>query len=209
MGRRIVVMGALLVALFGAPRPSHAGLLEIIWEMSGPQMIGISYAACMASSRSLEQCRIGQFISRDLVTRRKRAVSGAWRRHLRIDGKGFGHAELRLGRSVDGSDRRGHRLSLVHVPRRRGSGRDEVQVHHGIGVTYNRLFGRDFRPFDKFGITITPIDIAVKRVAVGIKLRMYPNGFTDDEFKPVPVVSQNRPFETTVGFTVSLILDRK
>ena len=55
---------------------------------------------------------------------------------------------------------------------------------------------------------MTPIDVAYKRVAVGVKLRVYPNGFTDDEFKPVPKVSLNRPSETTLGFTFSVILDR-
>jgi len=208
MGRRLAVMGTLVVALLGAPRPSDAGLIEIIWEMSGPQMIGLSYA-CMygVESRGLEQCRIGQFISRDL----KQGGKGPF---LVLGGGIFGSTgkdsatqhydwgEVWMVALDAGVAVRSYTCAGA-------DGRDEVQVHHGVGVTYNRLFGHDFRPFDKFAITITPIDIAVKRVAVGIKLRMYPNGFTDDEFKPVPVVSQNRPFETTVGFTVSLILDRK
>jgi hypothetical protein len=37
---------------------------------------------------------------------------------------------------------------------------------------------------------------------------MYPNGFTDDEFKPGPRIDKNRAFETTVGFTVSIILKK-
>ena len=80
-----------------------------------------------------------------------------------------------------------------------------LQVHHGLGISYDLLFGRDIRRFDKFAITVTPVDVAFKHVAIGVKLRMYPHGFSDDEFKPGPRITRNRPFETTLGFTFSVI----
>ena len=43
----------------------------------------------------------------------------------------------------------------------------EFTIHHGAGVLYNFLFGQDFRRFDKFAFTITPIDFAVGRVSGG------------------------------------------
>lgn len=49
--------------------------------------------------------------------------------------------------------------------------------------------------------------VAYKRVAFGVKLRLYPHGFTDDEFKPL--IEKNRGFETTLGFTFSIIVKKK
>ena len=59
MLRRIVVLGLMMFALLGVPRRSEAGLLELIWEMSGPQMLG-SGVSCLYSGRmQLQECRIG------------------------------------------------------------------------------------------------------------------------------------------------------
>jgi len=199
MGRRIVVMGALVFALFGAPRPSHAGLLEIIWEMSGPQMIGISYA-CMygVGSRSLEQCRVGQFISRELKT-------GAKGPFLVLGGGVFGST----GKNSATQNYDWGEIWMVALEpgvALRSYDKEDVQVHHGAGISYELLFGDDIRRFDKFAFTVTPIDVAYKRIAVGLKLRLYPHGFTDDEFKPGPLITRDRPFEATIGFTFSVIV---
>jgi hypothetical protein len=58
--------------------------------------------------------------------------------------------------------------------------------------------------FDKFGYKFTPVDVAYKRIAVAFEIRLYPNGFTDDEFGLGPRVTFDRPYETTYGFRVSL-----
>jgi hypothetical protein len=193
-------MGTLVVALLGTPRSSDAGLLEIIWEMSGPQMIGLSYA-CMygMTSRSLEQCRIGKLITKDFIA-----------------GKGMG-PYLVLGGGIFGSTGKNSSTQNYHWGEIwmaalepgvavRSYETSTVQIHHAAGISYEWFFGDDIRRFDKFAFTVTPIDVAYKRVAVGVKLRMYPNGFTDDEFKPGPRISGSRPFETTLGFTFSLIV---
>jgi hypothetical protein len=205
MGTRIAIAGSLLIAVLGVPRPSEAGLLEIIWEMSGPQMLGLGYG-CMYSVRtgSLEQCRLGAgLISRDKNYATKNgpflvlggSILGSTGKDSRSQGYDWGEIwmlALEPGvamRSYDNQQR-------------------DIQVHHGVGISYDVLFGDDIRRFDKFAITVTPVDVAFRRVAFGVKLRMYPNGFTDDEFKPGPRVSKNRPFETTLGFTFNLILDK-
>jgi hypothetical protein len=201
MGRRFAVMGTLVVALLGAPRPSSAGLLEIIWEMSGPQMIGLSYA-CMygVTSRSLEQCRIGQLITKDWLVGRGKGP------YLVLGGGIFGSTSKDSStQSYDWGEV--WMVALEPGVAVRSYETSTVQIHHAAGISYALLFGDDFRRFDKFAFTVTPIDVAYKRVAVGVKLRMYPNGFTDDEFKAfLPRVSGNRPFETTIGFTFSLIV---
>jgi DNA-directed RNA polymerase specialized sigma24 family protein len=81
-----------------------------------------------------------------------------------------------------------------------------IQVHHAVGISYNVIFGRDIGTFDKFAITVTPSDIASRKFAVRLKLRLYPNGFLDEEFKQLPASGRSHPFETTVGFTFSLLI---
>lgn len=205
MGRRIAVAGSLLIALLGAPRASEAGLIEIIWEMSGPQMIGFGYT-CMYSipTGTRQQCSI----SRRLIEQYRETATkkGPF---LVVGGSIMGST----GVNSSTEDYRWGEIWRVAfepgvVVRSYDVGAGAVQVHHGVGVSFERLFGRDIRPFDKFGITVTPVDVAFRRVGFGIKLRMYPDGFTDDEFKPGRRVSKDRPFETTIGFTFNLILDK-
>ena len=43
----------------------------------------------------------------------------------------------------------------------------EVQVHHSIGISYKQVFGRGYRGFNKFAITVTPIDVTLKPVQCG------------------------------------------
>jgi len=218
MGRRIAVVGTLLIALLGAPRPSEAGLLEIIWEMSGPQMLGAAFGCLYSvSTKKFEQCRIGenpttQYISKEAdPTKRKGPFIGF---SAGIYGstsedsptQKFKWWEIGMVELGTGLSFRSYETG--------GPNNDDVRVHHGFGVVYERLFGRGIegfnngaiRPFNKFAFTVTPIDITLKKVAVGIKLRLYPEGFTDDQFKAGLPPTDDRPFETTVAFTFSLIV---
>jgi len=194
----------LLIALVGVPRPSEAGLLEIIWEMSGPTMLGISYG-CMIRlpSGSLDQCRVGG----NPVAQARTADAS--------HGKGV---FLALGASLLGSTGKDSRTQgydwgeiwmLAAEPgiafRSFDNADCAIQVHHGIGISWDLMFGKDIPHYDKFAIVVTPVDVAFGKVAFGIKLRLYPNGFTDDEFKPRTLAPANRPFETTLGFTFSII----
>jgi hypothetical protein len=217
MGRRIAVVGTLLIALLGAPRPSEAGLLEIIWEMSGPQMLGFALGCLYSpSTKKFEQCRIGenptaQYMSAKADTDRPKTFigfSGGIYGSTGVDSGTqeykwweIGMVELGTGlsfRSFDPTD-------------------NHVRVQHGFGVVYERLFGRGIEnfnngaihPFNKFAFTVTPVDVTINdKVAFGIKLRLYPHGFTDDQLKAGLTPATDRPFETTVGFTFSIILKK-
>ena len=181
MGRRIVLVGTLLAALVGAPRPSDAGLLEIIWEMSGPRMLGLGYGCLFTLGMKTEECRIGSAMV-----------------HHRADGTNILSSSHSLcwarrssGRPITTRATQSYEWGEVWMLATRAglavrTKDGTVKVHHGAGISYNWVFGREIRGFDKFAFTVTPIDVAYKRVAVGVKLRFYPNGFTDDEFKPVP-----------------------
>ncbi len=82
----------------------------------------------------------------------------------------------------------------------------ELTFYHGTGITYNFLFGQDFRRFDKFGFTITPVDVSFRRVSAGFTLRFYPNGFTPDEFGFGPRLDYDRKGEWVMGFNVGWAL---
>ena len=82
----------------------------------------------------------------------------------------------------------------------------DVRIAHGTGVTWGLLFGDNFRRFDKFGYSIVPIEVSYKKFIVALKIRIYPNGFTDDEFGFGPRLDFNRPAETTYGFSLSYLI---
>jgi hypothetical protein len=214
MTRRVATLGALLFVLLGIPRSSEAGFFDFIWEMSGPQMLGFSHG-CLYSvkTKKFEQCRIGENPTAQFKIKSEPkgpfigfsagiyGSTGVDSRTQKYDWWEIGMVELATGLAF-----RSYECG--------GTAGKDVQIHHGFGVAYERLFGRSTKnnngaihPFNKFAITVTPVDVTLKKVAFGIKLRLYPEGFTDDEFKAgLPPVS-NRPFETTVGFTFSWIID--
>lgn len=221
MGRRLAVLGALLIALLGFSRPTEAGLLEIIWEMSGPRMLGLSYG-CMINARSgsLEECRFGPTPTRDLATAALNNQATATstdpnRKVFVVLGGSLLTSTSHDSKNDDGSLRQGYDWGEIWmlaiepgVAWRWHEGR-RVQLHSGTGVSYELLFGRDIKAFDKFAFTVTPIDVGWKRLAGGLRFRLYPHGFTDDEFKPGPLVKKDRGFEFTWGFTASIRIFKK
>ena len=80
------------------------------------------------------------------------------------------------------------------------------RLGHGAGVSYGLLFGENFRRFDKFAVSIIPIEASRGKWILGLKFRIYPNGFTDDEFGFGPRVSFNRPAEFTWGGSISYLI---
>jgi hypothetical protein len=200
MVRRIVVTGALLLAVLGVPRPTQAGLLDFIWEMSGPQMIGVGYGCYYTLGFEREECRIHGVTAMPTT---------ATRRHgpfIVLDTSYF--------LSTDKGKYDGGQVHMFMIEpgvafRTIGdTAAQDWRLYHSIGATYDYLFGKDMRGFDKAGIKITPFDLAYKRVAFAFEVRLYPRGFTDDEFGFGPRQTGDRPSEAVYGFKVSLALSR-
>lgn len=220
MGRRIAVVGTLLVALLGAPRPSEAGLLDIIWEMSGPQMVGFAYG-CLYSLNNFksEQCRLGKNPTA-LYPATRTASDKPKNPFLGLSAGIYGSTGL------DSSTQpyKWFEIGMLELTtglsfksyETGGPDNDDVRVYHGFGVAYERFFGRGIegfnngpiKGFNKFAITVTPVDVTLNRVAFGIRMRLYPEGFSDDEFKAGLPPADFRPFEATVSFTFSYIIKR-
>jgi len=236
MRRQIAIGATLVVAILGAPRLTEAGLLDIIWEMSGPQMLGVSFGCLVApgaktKAEKFDHCRLGEVpvVAVQRVSTNPDASTAANtdrpRTFIGFSGGIYGST------SQDSSTQKYKwwEIGMVEL----GAGLsfrsfnppdNHVRVNHGFGVIYERLFGRGIddledgkpfnngaiHPFNKFAFSVTPIDVTINdKVAVGIKLRLYPDGFTDDEFKAGLPPAEHRPFESTVSFTFSYIIKRK
>jgi hypothetical protein len=218
MGRRIAVVGTLLVALLGAPRPSEAGLLDIIWEMSGPQMLGFAYG-CLYSLNNFksEQCRLGK-VPTFLYLKKQADTDKPKNPFLGFSAGIYGSTGL----NSSTQQYRWFELGMLELTtglsfksyETGGPNNDDVRVYHGFGVAYERFFGRGIEGFNngaidgfnKWAITVTPVDVTLNRVAFGIRMRLYPEGFSDDEFKKGLPPPDSRPFEATVSFTFSYII---
>jgi len=223
MGRRFAVVATLLVALLGAPRPSEAGLLDIIWEMSGPQMLGFAYG-CLYSlnNHKFEQCRFGE--NPTLITA---SAAGNQAAPEKPKNPFLGFAAGIYGSTGLDSATQPYtwfEIGMLELStglsfksyETGGLSNDDVRVYHGFGVAYERFFGRGIdgfnngaiQPFNKWAITVTPVDVTLNRVAFGIKMRLYPEGFGDADFKKGLPPPDSRPFEATVGFTFSYIFKK-
>jgi len=216
MVRRFVVAGTLMLALLGTPRPSEAGLIDFIWEMSGPQMIGAGYGCLFTPPPNIVKkgCRLGgvagytALIAND---QQRAANQKEARLFVALNGAYYFSTGKNAEDSVTGEQFdyrffRAHMLAASPAVVLQSTKLGELTFYHGTGITYNFLFGQDFRRFDKFGFTITPVDVSFRRVSAGFTLRFYPNGFTPDEFGFGPRLDYDRKGEWVMGFNVGWAL---
>jgi hypothetical protein len=202
MTRRMAVLGMLLFAVLGVPRTSDAGLFEFIWEMSGPRMVGATVSCLFTVDGKLDlaECRAGNGLATIQAKRRYVPL-------LVLGGGGFvstGHDSAT--KTYDWGDA----TMLVLEPgalflSKLEPSKGGLRVGHGVGISYDVLFGKDFQTFDKFAFTFTPVEVSYWRLVFALKLRLYPNGFTNDEFSPGPPASLNRGAELVWGGGVSYI----
>jgi hypothetical protein len=84
----------------------------------------------------------------------------------------------------------------------------DFRLYQGGGLTLHYVFGVGHKPFFKPGIKLTPIAVEYKRWTVAANVRLYPDGFTPDQFGKAPRVHGDRPREFTFGAGVSYVLSR-
>jgi hypothetical protein len=201
MTRRLAALVLFAGVLFGAPRPSEAALMDFIWGLSGPQLIGAGFGCRFGFEGKvrLERCIWGT-----PPAPAKADLNRAWKRvYFSVGGSAF----VSTGKDSDTNvDYRWFDVGMLAFEPSMSfnSGNPGgVRIFHGIGPTYDVLFGlrRDFPTFDKLGIRVTPVELDFddQRAVVALTVRLYPNGFTDDEFGVGQRVDVDRPFETVVG----------
>jgi hypothetical protein len=186
--------GIALLALLAFPRTGSADLIDFIWEMSGPQMIGARLLHCEYDLPDGDpRC---QFLGHEGQRHQ------VWR--LTLDANAYTSTGKSSGTHHYGWGRNGM-VAVEPMLEARSCCTDEggFSVHHGVGLSYNFLFGQHFSRFNKLGVKITPIGITFKKFSAAYNVRVYPHGFTADEFGFGPrLFDLSRGRETLHGFSV-------
>jgi hypothetical protein len=203
---RLRAAGFVLVALLAFPRPGNAGLIDFIWGMSGPQVIGVIALNCKvyfdgAGSR----CKVI-----DDVWRGKRAILAVVPEPF-LDGRLRFEFETILfsstGVNADNGDEYGpgqiNMLALdpmVEIGSRRYK---RLLFYHGVGAAINRVFVKDdLSDFWKAGVKIRPVAFTIDmnpELDFAINLRFYPKGFGRDQFGFGSAPAGDRPSEWVYG----------
>jgi hypothetical protein len=202
------ILAIALLALLAFPKGAQANIFDIIWTMSGPQMIGLT-VHCEYDLESNKwntwECRAADYrFTRNML--RHRTERRTW---VSIDSAPF----FSTGYDSDeGTDFDWFKTWMVAFEpileiRSHTSPNGAVVLHHGlVGLSYDVLFGSGFDTFDKFGLKFKPIGITFKKkFNAAFTMRWYPNGFTPDEFGIGPRLHFNRDGEMLYGFTIGYL----
>jgi len=223
------IAGILLAGVLLTPGLAHASLWDLIWKMSGPQM----------SSAVLHHCEWAFGDKDSAATKaakiRNEPFTQETRYECRVyDYRYLGYVKKRLERpmwfSLDnglyfstGKDPHGgedpdyHRgdvwMATVEPIFEAKSGSwkgGNILLNHGIGVTYDLLFGDDFPTFDKFGLKLKPVTVTLMRHWNGtLTVRWLAHGTTPDEFgKQQPRLNDiDRKSEFVYGFSLGYVFN--
>jgi hypothetical protein len=214
--RQLGTLSLALLAVLAFPSAGHASIWDIIWGMSGPQMMG-PVLHCEydlqhkgggnkdktdpnKDERDVVECRgIDYLFFNKLKPRPERVV---W---LSLDaGYYFSTSKDSDGNEFDWFEN--HMLAfepLVEVLSYKSVDND-FMMHHGLfGITYDVLFGKNFGTFDNAGFKFRPVGVTIgKRFNASFTLRYYPNRFTSEDFGIINPTQVKTGGEWVKGFTV-------
>ena len=221
MLRRTACAGFLVFALLGMPRAGEARLIEFIWKMSGPQFLGGGGGCTFDTKLVRQNCKLGTAAFKIQEERDRRKRANLTEQRFRGPFIFIG-GELQFSTGLNGPDgpdgtegpdyKVGQIWRAAMTPALSFWAFDvrETPIYVGAGVSWDLLFGKDFGAFDKFAITLTPAEALLgksKKHSLALKLRIYPNAYTPDEFGFGPRQDYNRPVETAFGFAYSYLFN--
>ena len=222
--RRLAICCAVMLATLVFPTHARAGLMDIIWEMSGPQMIGTLVRCRIPFNDARKTCEVKVVLTPDGRIKHE----NVW---LALEGGAYVSTGLNNG----GTDYKFGRIGMFafepmlefryagdiaaanEKPRKPtqsvAQGTQNTQpesprwgaVYGGVGLMINRFVVKGSAPsFTKYGVKVRPIAITYGGWTVEYNLRLYPDGFTPDQFGFGPPVSENHPFEAvqSIGVTI-------
>lgn len=206
---RLWLITPVLGILLGFPAAANAGLMDVVWGMSGPQMVGSVVRCRTHVTDGATICNLfgvplkGATADVMRATNRETPTNPWW---VALEGGWY----RSTGKNNDGRDFIAWKtemlafeplLQYVWNPNARN------RVFHGLGPTFQFVAGDAGAPsgaFDAFGKT------GIKLRAIGaefgdhwevaLNFRLYPNEFGADQFGYGPRPSGDRPFEWTWGF---------
>jgi hypothetical protein len=201
------ILAIALLALLMFPKGAQANIFDIIWTMSGPQMIGLTlHCEYDLESNKLKTWECREFDYRFTGQLRSRRERKTW---VSFDTTPYFSTGYD---SNEGTDFEWFKTWMVAFEpileiRSHTSPGGNVMLHHGlVGLSYDILFGSGFDTFDKFGLKFKPIGVTIKkRFNAAFTMRWYPNGFTGDEFGIGPRQDFNRDGEMLYGFSIGYL----
>jgi hypothetical protein len=190
------------------PGRSYAdGIIDLIWEMSGPQLVGYLSQCRIALDGTPEFCNV---FGKKVSGQGARSTTRIW---LSLEGGPY----LSTGKNaegVTGSNYEAWKVAMLAFDPvlefesvRKTNG---FSLYHGLaGVSVNLLFGSGFDAFTNGALKVKPIGAAIPigdhwRFTIEGTLRFYPSGFSADQFGKTPATLQlNRP-EVVKGLAFGL-----
>lgn len=195
------VLAAFVTAMvLGLPLDSSAGLLDLIWDTSGPQFIGGVLRCRVPVSGGATKCSVVGITltgsEPDVMTRGAGGARPVW---VSFEGGVY----TSTGKNENGLDFEGFKanmLSFDPLLEFASVGNANWRLYHGVGSTFQFVFGPDFDSFGKFGFKVRPIAAEFgDHWEAALNVRLYPSGFGSDQFGFGPRFTGNRPFEHSWG----------
>ena len=169
--------GLVFIALLAFPRASSAGLMDYIHEMSGPQMGSFLLVDCEYSLRDQNRsCYVYDHrVSGDTNVRQG---SNLW---FTLAGGAY-TSTWKDSKTGEYGWFENYMIAFEPMLFAGSSSRSR----HGIGLTYNFLFGERFGRFNNLGVKIVPFSIPLGPGNLVITARYYPDRFTTADFDAKP-----------------------
>ncbi|MEO7134882.1 MAG: hypothetical protein ABI024_11755 [Vicinamibacterales bacterium] len=168
------LLAFVVLAMLACARPADAGWLDIIWEMTGPRMIGIGGECEIAIARNPDKGCILPFARFPRAQAPKEQwfyLSTEAFYYFSVPHNGFSTGEVQ-GFGVD---------PMVLFSRINAS--NTVRVTSGVGLSFQRFWSDDVDAFGNSGLKVRPLAVefplGVKKARVNLayNLRYYWDGF--------------------------------
>lgn len=204
-----LIVCVFFLGTLATPRAAHAGLVDIIWEMSGPQMLGAGVECeWELTATNAEWCYVNAMNVAGNGQRRPDRWFGSFTQGLRLYFSTGKNAEAG-GQEFDFRAFRTWMLELdpmLHAGREFANG---VRVYTGAGASLNRFFVVDARDFNNYAFKLRPLAVEYRRgrraIGAGYTLRLYPNGFDANGIPPqMATLSRGTQTERVHGLEIIL-----
>jgi hypothetical protein len=212
--RQAARVGLIALILVGGARTSEAGIGDLIWELSGPQMVGAGVACRFSFKGIFQYCEWAAGVAgltfnaapnenpRWFWTLGGAGYVSTGKNSRYKDNRSCPTAAACAGDEIDYHDFDHRMLSFEPTLDYLVSGGMDAGLFLTAGPTFHAVWNRDAPRFQKTGIKIAP-ELRFKSVTFSYNLRFYPDGFGPDEFGKGVFAGGDRPSEWTQGFGVS------
>lgn len=203
--RTIVVSVAAAGVLVGNAVEARAGVIDYIWDTSGPPYLGWVFR-CRAELKfgGNQQCDkiFGGIPEKSTITKPfwLSLESGAYLQ-LSKDGKDSDGEPIPFGIG------HGVAFSFEPIVELRGLHGKSWRMYHGVGLAALVMASSDFERVGNVGYKVRVLGIEWdqwgRRLSIAGNLRFFPDGFGDDEFGVGPPPTGDRPTELSIGVAFS------